>query len=252
MQIKIKGVYWSGCGQTIPDHATNPVKRVIRDQTTRFGRTPQDRHNFDRIGLGCGNGTRNWQIHSTRACDDRSTCEQFRPAISHFKLPPSGGGGGKAVGFMLKPGNGNTAFGHGKDSPYKISWAAMAAIASSNLILCRMQGPVVLQIKMMKRHDMVDEPDMTHEPAPAMLFHATLTDAETSRLIAEGRISLGGNYPAKIYGLLSCRSGKRLKRSNRVFFSDEAAALSAGFRPCGQCLKAAYARWNQGRDTDPT
>ena len=114
-----------------------------------------------------------------------------------------------------------------------------------------MQSPVVVPGKMWKGRGMSVKKDAKQESAPVMLLHAMLTDLETHRLITDGRITLGGNYHAKIYGLLSCRSGKRLKRSNRVFFADEAAALSAGFRPCGHCMKAAYARWNQGRGNGP-
>lgn len=57
-------------------------------------------------------------------------------------------------------------------------------------------------------------------------------------LIRKGEITLGGYRRAKIFGLLSCRSGKRMKAENRVFFKSEAEAIAAGYRPCGHCMKA--------------
>lgn len=63
--------------------------------------------------------------------------------------------------------------------------------------------------------------------------------------IREGKIAWGGNAHLKIYGMLDCKSGKRMKRQNRVFFQDEAEAKSAGFRPCGHCMRAAYRQWKR-------
>ncbi|EFA77120.1 hypothetical protein PPL_09874 [Heterostelium album PN500] len=56
-------------------------------------------------------------------------------------------------------------------------------------------------------------------------------------LIRSGEITLGGYKKAKIYGLLTCSSGKRMKVENRVFFKSEEEALANGYRPCGHCLK---------------
>ena len=57
----------------------------------------------------------------------------------------------------------------------------------------------------------------------------------------------GGNSKLKIYGRLDCPSAtstiKRFPGSYekcRVFFADEKTALSAGYRPCGNCLKSKY------------
>ncbi|AKD54560.1 Ada metal-binding domain-containing protein [Spirosoma radiotolerans] len=66
-----------------------------------------------------------------------------------------------------------------------------------------------------------------------------------SALVGIGRVSLGGNRPGKIYGLLTCRAGKRMNVANRVFFSDEAEAILAGFRPCAVCLPAQYKAWQR-------
>ncbi len=71
--------------------------------------------------------------------------------------------------------------------------------------------------------------------------------AALSALIRKGDITLGGYRKAKIFGLLSCRSGKRMKAENRVFFKNEAEALAAGYRPCGHCLKEKYGIWKRLR-----
>ncbi len=86
----------------------------------------------------------------------------------------------------------------------------------------------------------------------AMIHHIDLGDNAASRkkrvgsLIRSGAITLGGYKKAKIYGLLSCSSGKRMKTENRVFFKDEAEATDAGYRPCGNCLPEKYKRWKAG------
>jgi hypothetical protein len=69
-----------------------------------------------------------------------------------------------------------------------------------------------------------------------------------SLLITSGEISLGGNSKLKIYGTLSCQSGKRMKPFNRVFFSSEQEAINAGYRPCGHCMKEAYRLWQKTRN----
>jgi methylphosphotriester-DNA--protein-cysteine methyltransferase len=79
-----------------------------------------------------------------------------------------------------------------------------------------------------------------------MLRHDEITDRDLWRLIKNKGIVLGGNAQLKIYGTLGCKSGKRLKRTNRVFFISENEALERGFRPCGHCLKKAYDVWKKG------
>lgn len=69
-----------------------------------------------------------------------------------------------------------------------------------------------------------------------MIHHSDLTKTKLHQLIQRGDITLGGNRKLKIYGLLTCGSGKRMKRENRVFFRNEMEAHSAGFRPCKNCL----------------
>jgi hypothetical protein len=63
------------------------------------------------------------------------------------------------------------------------------------------------------------------------------------QLIAVEAISLGGYEKGEIYGLLTCKSGMRMKITNRVFFKNEQEALAMGYRPCGNCLPAKYQAW---------
>lgn len=78
-----------------------------------------------------------------------------------------------------------------------------------------------------------------------MKQHIDLTDKELRAAIRGGNIQFGGNTKLKIYGLLSCSSGKRMKRANRVFFETEEEALAKGYRPCGNCMRSSYQKWKQ-------
>jgi len=74
---------------------------------------------------------------------------------------------------------------------------------------------------------------------------------ETTAVILRSRIRkkeiiLAGNGKLKIYGLLSCGFGKRMKKENRVFFESENNAVKNGYRPCGQCMKEKYKNWKDG------
>ena len=76
-----------------------------------------------------------------------------------------------------------------------------------------------------------------------MILHKNATPSEIRALIKNATITLGGNRQLKIYGTLHCKSGKRMKIANRVFFSSENAAISEGYRPCGHCMREAYRAW---------
>lgn len=80
-----------------------------------------------------------------------------------------------------------------------------------------------------------------------MIRHVQLNTIDLGRMIKAGSLRLGGNAKLKIYGLLSCKSGKRMKRANRVFFIDEPEALMLGYRPCGHCLPDKYRKWKLKR-----
>ncbi len=76
-----------------------------------------------------------------------------------------------------------------------------------------------------------------------MYHHIELEKRKPKTLIDNGEIVLGGNKKLKIYGTLFCKSGKRMKRENRVFFSSEKEAIDEGYRPCGHCMKEKYQKW---------
>ena len=70
-----------------------------------------------------------------------------------------------------------------------------------------------------------------------MWSHETLTATELKHLVKGKKILFAGNKNLKVYGTLHCGSGKRMKRSNRVFFENEKEAITLGYRPCGNCMR---------------
>lgn len=76
-----------------------------------------------------------------------------------------------------------------------------------------------------------------------MIKHKEITDIDLRKSIRNYKILLAGNSRLKIYGKLSCSSGKRMKKENRIFFKNETEAIQLGFRPCGHCLRKAYVNW---------
>ena len=75
-----------------------------------------------------------------------------------------------------------------------------------------------------------------------MMEHEGIRDG-LFRLLRSGAIAFAGNKKLLIYGRLNCKSGKRMKMENRVFFDSEREALECGFRPCAHCMREAYLRW---------
>lgn len=69
-----------------------------------------------------------------------------------------------------------------------------------------------------------------------------------ARLINKKEVTLAGNKKLKIYGLLCCKQGKRIKMENRVFFESIEEAELNDFRPCGNCMKKSYLLWKTGED----
>lgn len=64
----------------------------------------------------------------------------------------------------------------------------------------------------------------------------------TYKVIKDGGVvesDIPSNYAGwktgKIFGRLDCRSGKRMKKENRVFFLTWDDAIEAGYRPCKNC-----------------
>lgn len=76
-----------------------------------------------------------------------------------------------------------------------------------------------------------------------MIRHTDIGRSELRQKIDGGEIRFAGNGRLRIYGSLTCASGKRMKRENRVFFADDTGAVRTGFRPCGHCMRAAYQEW---------
>jgi methylphosphotriester-DNA--protein-cysteine methyltransferase len=60
---------------------------------------------------------------------------------------------------------------------------------------------------------------------------------------------LGGNGSMKVYGQLNCSTAMRAVaarntyQKHRAFFADEATAIAAGYRPCGNCMREQYKAW---------
>lgn len=79
-----------------------------------------------------------------------------------------------------------------------------------------------------------------------MIKHTDIDDAELYQRIKQKEIAYGGNFNLKIYGTLQCKSGKRMKTKNRVFFKTTEQAKEIGFRPCGHCLRTDYKIWKNG------
>lgn len=79
-----------------------------------------------------------------------------------------------------------------------------------------------------------------------MIKHKTITAVILRSKIRNNEIIFAGNSKLKIYGLLSCSSGKRMLKKNRVFFELETVALENGYRPSGHCLKHKYKNWKDG------
>lgn len=77
-----------------------------------------------------------------------------------------------------------------------------------------------------------------------------LTAPDGSVYLSDVPGRLGGNAKARIYGLLTCGSARAALpkgyAEHRVFFADEAAAIAAGYRPCGNCMRERYREWKQG------
>ncbi len=76
-----------------------------------------------------------------------------------------------------------------------------------------------------------------------MIKHSEIDDTTLRTKINDRSIQFGGNRKLKIYGTLDCKSGKRMKRENRVFFKSEDKAIKKGFRPCGHCMRKEYQVW---------
>ncbi|WP_153637869.1 Ada metal-binding domain-containing protein [Prolixibacter sp. NT017] len=76
-----------------------------------------------------------------------------------------------------------------------------------------------------------------------MIRHTEIDKASLHSKIRHHELTFAGNGKLKIYGTLSCSSGKKMKQENRLFFTSEQEALERGYRPCGNCMKKEYHKW---------
>jgi len=79
-----------------------------------------------------------------------------------------------------------------------------------------------------------------------MVRHSAIDDRLVRMYVRKAQIRFAGNSRLKIFGMLRCAQGKRMKKENRVFFRSMEDAINAGYRPCGHCMKAAYQQWKDG------
>lgn len=81
----------------------------------------------------------------------------------------------------------------------------------------------------------------------SLMKHSELTNSELWIKLYKKEIRFGGNSKLKIYGLLQCKSGQRMKLQHRVFFKSIDEAQSVGFRPCGHCMRQDYLHYQINR-----
>jgi len=79
-----------------------------------------------------------------------------------------------------------------------------------------------------------------------MIKHSNVSSTELRNRIKQKDICFGGNEKLKIYGRLNCKSGKRMRKANRVFFSSEKEAIINNYRPCGHCMRNEYKKYKDG------
>jgi methylphosphotriester-DNA--protein-cysteine methyltransferase len=79
-----------------------------------------------------------------------------------------------------------------------------------------------------------------------MILHSEISDIELRSIIQKKVVCFAGNKKLKIYGLLGCTSGKRMKKENRLFFTSEKEAQQNNYRPCGHCMRDKYKKWKNG------
>lgn len=82
------------------------------------------------------------------------------------------------------------------------------------------------------------------------LYKLIGADGKSYESPAKGTI--GGHRRDKIYGTLDCRGAARWIAKGhyvkqRIFFADEQTAITAGYRPCANCLPEKYKEWKVNR-----
>ncbi|PBQ30415.1 metal-binding protein [Sphingobacteriaceae bacterium] len=78
-----------------------------------------------------------------------------------------------------------------------------------------------------------------------MWYHSDIKNKELHQKIRNKQIVFGGNINLKIFGTLSCKSGQRMQKKNRIFFSTANEAEQQHYRPCGHCMREDYKKWKE-------
>jgi len=81
-----------------------------------------------------------------------------------------------------------------------------------------------------------------------VIAHADIDATILHNKIKNHEINFAGNKQLKIYGILQCKSGKRMKKENRFFFISEKEAIKMDYRPCGHCMKSKYKQWKNKKE----
>lgn len=68
--------------------------------------------------------------------------------------------------------------------------------------------------------------------------------------------TFAGHRGGRLYGRMDCRAALRaIARGgyvkHRVFFADEATAITAGYRPCAVCMPQEHAAWKKNPPAKP-
>ena len=76
----------------------------------------------------------------------------------------------------------------------------------------------------------------------------TLIGADNRPYTSETPGEFGGHRKTKVYGHMDCSAALRAIAkggyvAHRVFFANEQAAIAAGYRPCGVCMREEYKKW---------
>lgn len=79
-----------------------------------------------------------------------------------------------------------------------------------------------------------------------IIYHEGVSDQILFELLKNKKLKWAGNQNLKIYGKLNCKTGRRMNKGNRIFFTTAVEADELGYRPCGQCMRAAYKKWKDG------
>ena len=93
--------------------------------------------------------------------------------------------------------------------------------------------------------------NLHHMPHQASQRSYRLIGPDGTSYTSTTRGAIGGHRGTRIFGRLDCRAALgAIERGGpytrfRVFFADQATAVSAGYRPCAVCMPAEYREWKK-------